>query len=140
MLFPVCGSVFQRGNEPVAVLCVPPSLTLFVFFPPLFSHLICSSFCWTLLGPSPPFSPTLSSHNFPMHTTFPSSSSSSPFHFFYYPSLCHTPGFITPLGVQVHSIMKDCAGQGAGLCPAQARATGSVYSRGSYVNGACIFM
>lgn len=57
MLFPVGGSVFQRGNEPVAVLCVPPSLTLFVFFPPLFSHLICSSFCWTLLGPSPPSLP-----------------------------------------------------------------------------------
>lgn len=140
MLFPVCGSVFQRGNEPVAVLCVPPSLTLFVFFPSTFFSPHLFLLLLDTARPIPPFSPTLSSHNFPMHTTFPSSSSSSPFHFFYYPSLCHTPGFITPLGVQVHSIMKDCAGQGAGLCPAQARATGSVYSRGSYVNGACIFM
>lgn len=85
--------------------CVFPST---FFSPHLFLLLLDTA------RPIPPFSPTLSSHNFPMHTTFPSSSSSSPFHFFYYPSLCHTPGFITPLGVQVHSIMKDCAGQGAG--------------------------
>lgn len=110
--------------------CVFPST---FFSPHLFLLLLDTA------RPIPPFSPTLSAHNFPMHTTFPSSSS-SPFPLFYYPSLCHTPGFITPLGVQVHSIMKDCAGQGAGLCPAQARAMGSVYSRGSYVNGACIFM
>lgn len=61
MLFPFCGSVFVKGNDPVSVLCVLLSSTLLVFFPPLFSHLICSSFCWTLPCPSPflpLFSPT----------------------------------------------------------------------------------
>lgn len=139
MLFPVCSSVFQRGNEPVAVLCVPPSLTLFVFFPPLFSHLICSSFCWTLLGPSPPslpLSPPTTSQCIPHSLPPPLLLSPS----FIIPPSATRPGSSLPWVFQVHSVMKDGAGQGAGLCPAQARAMGSVYSRGSYVNGACIFM
>ena len=80
------------------------------FFPPLFSHLICSSFCWTLLCPSPflPFSFQL------LHP--PSTLLSSTICIFllilllfYSLSSCYTQRFITPLGTQVHNtVSTEC--------------------------------
>lgn len=61
--FVFCSLFFcVKGNDPVSILNVSPPSSPLVLFPPLFSHLICSSFCWTPLCPSPvlPFSPILS--------------------------------------------------------------------------------
>lgn len=62
----------------------PSSNSCCIFFPPLFSHLICSSFCWTLHRPSPPSPfipptapPTLHPQSHcPAHTVSPATSTS----------------------------------------------------------------
>lgn len=89
------------------------------FFPPLFSHLICSSFCWTLLCPSPflPYSFQL------LHppSTLLFSTICIFLHIlllFYSLSSCYTPRFITPLGTQVHNtVSTECVRRRAETAP-----------------------
>lgn len=56
-------SVLVKGSDPFSVLCAFSSKLFLSLFPPLSSHLICSSFCWTPLCPSPTFHSNCSTHN-----------------------------------------------------------------------------
>lgn len=113
LLIPLWGLILWEEMTPfLFFVCSLPKLFLSVF-PPLFSHLICSSFCWTLLCPSPflPYSLQLlhpQPHFFPANTV----SSSSSFFISYPHATCHMPRFIAPLGVQVHNIVTNSVSDG----------------------------
>jgi len=119
-------------------LCVPFLNSSCLFFPPLSSHLICSSFCWTLRCPSPLsplFSPTA-----PPTTPYSSTYCIILLLFpaFYSLSSCHMPRFIRPLGTQVHNIVTNSLSEERKPHSTLTRAVTSVHSRGVHVNGVCI--
>lgn len=110
----------------------------------LFPHLICSSFCWTLVSPPPPhfYTPP---PNAPPTTPLPSMpyslSTFTPLQSFIILKSATGQGLLYPgRGLRSHSALKaecvrhrDCIM----LCCGPTRALGSVDSRGFYVNVGC---
>lgn len=126
-------TVVEKGNTPfLFIVCSLPQL--FMFFPLHFSsHLICSSFCWTPLCPSP-HPPILSKRS----THVP------PFlHILYQPPIL--PSFSIMFPVQQAEVYHSLGLPGSRRRDKQRagitiRHALRLHSIGSHVNGVCVFL